>query len=142
MARQLNQFVADLQATMDERVQAEFGSAVFKRWLSPPHEGRLDHPSCSGFIHGSCGDSVVIDLAVEDGRIIDAGFWSNGCGSSVVSCSACCELAIGRTIGEAATIKPRDVLEKLGGLPPENRHCAGLAAHALENGLEQLVVHQ
>ena len=70
-----------------------------------------------------------------------ATFQTDGCGSSTVCGSFAAELAMGKTPDELTDITGETILEILGGLPKEDRHCAFLAADALQESLHNFMVH-
>ncbi len=70
-------------------------------------------------------------IRVHDGCIVQATFTTDGCGHSILSGSACAWLAEGKSLPDAMAIDQQDVLDVVGGLPDESRHCALLAADTL-----------
>jgi ATP-binding protein involved in chromosome partitioning len=82
-------------------------------------------------ITGPCGDTMEFWLRIREGRIVRAQFITDGCWPSIASGSAAAKLAEGKTLEEAARISQDAVLEAVGGLPEESRHCALLAATTL-----------
>lgn len=103
---------------------------------NPRNVGNI--PKADGFAQeeGECGDTLAIWLSVKDNRIARATFWTDGCGSSIACGSMITEIATGRTVEDALTIEPGDVLKELGGLPEDHVHCAVLAAHTLNQALK------
>jgi nitrogen fixation NifU-like protein len=73
---------------------------------------------------------------MKDGRVANASFWTDGCGPSIASGSMVTELAKGKSVHEAQRITQQDVLDGLGGLPEESRHCALLAANTLREAIK------
>jgi Mrp family chromosome partitioning ATPase len=71
-------------------------------------------------------------LYVEHGRIVRATFTTDGCGHSILSGSACARLAESKALEEAMGIEQEEILDAVGGLPEESRHCALLAVDALK----------
>jgi nitrogen fixation NifU-like protein len=71
-------------------------------------------------------------LQIAEGRIVQANFVTSGCGPSRASGSMTTELAIGKSLPEAARLEQQDVLQVLGGLPDESEHCALLAVNTLK----------
>jgi len=65
----------------------------------------------------------------------EATFWTDCCGTSVVCASAVTIMAKGKTLEQAARIDQQSVLDELGGLPEEDRHCALLAANTLREAI-------
>jgi tRNA-specific 2-thiouridylase len=97
-------------------------------------------PSPAGAFDGAaggaaCGDLVRISLAIESGRIATATFDAEGCAAVRAATAAAAELADGEPILAAALIGPEAVAAALGGLTPQGRHAADLAADALHRAL-------
>ena len=70
--------------------------------------------------------------------MIDAGFATDGCGSSMISGSMAAELAVNKPCDELVAITGEAVLEGLGGsdcLPADDQHCAWLAANAVQEAV-------
>ena len=115
---------------------------AYERWLRPQYTGVMDHPDGYGHVAGSCGDRIEIFLRFEEDKVKEATFRTDGCGSSLVCGSFAAELALGKTPDEVAEISDETVLETLGGLPEEDRHCAFLAADTLQAALDDYMRKQ
>ncbi len=76
-------------------------------------------------------DTMQVWVRIANDVAVDATFWTDGCGTSVVCASMVTIMANRRTLEQAARINQQSVLGELGGLPEENRHCALLAANTL-----------
>ena len=68
-----------------------------------------------------------IFLKFENDRVKEAFFETDGCGSSVVCGSFAAEMALHKTPDELLYVTGTDILEKMGGLPEKDQHCAFLA---------------
>ena len=111
----------------------------------PPLEDHLAAPRGRGRLRGSahagsaggapCGDLVRIALELRGGVVVDAGFDASGCAAARAAGSAVVELVRGRPALDAARLTPAAVSEELGGLSPQRRHAAELAADALHRAL-------
>ena len=87
----------------------------------------------------ACGDEMVVWIKVEDDKIIDCKWQTFGCGSAIASTSMMSEMVLengGMTIEKALKITPQDILERLGGLPPNKIHCSVLGDQALEKAIK------
>ena len=87
----------------------------------------------------ACGDEMVVWIKVEDDKIIDCKWQTFGCGSAIASTSMMSEMVLengGMTIEKALKIPPQDILERLGGLPPNKIHCSVLGDQALEKAIK------
>lgn len=106
-------------------------------------------------VNPSCGDDIILNLKVEDGKIVDGSFTGDGCAISQASADIMLDLIIGREVEEAerlkesflhmikgeATDEEMELLEEAGALAdisymPARVKCAVLGWHTLENMLE------
>ena len=142
MTDSLNDFIKEIQNEIHEEMRETYGQVVFERWLRPQYMGVIDNPDGYGHVAGSCGDRMEIFLRFEEDKVKDATFRSDGCGSSVVCGSFAAELALGKNPDEVAEISGETILEVLGGLPEEDRHCALLAAETLQDALDDYMRKQ
>jgi nitrogen fixation NifU-like protein len=130
----------ELVASIEETIQKDERDIYTERTLdeayNPKNVGELENPDGAARITGPCGDTMQIHLQVEGDAITDSKFVTDGCGASTACGSVIAELARGKRVEEALTIKDKDVLSILGGLPEDNVHCALLAANTLKTALE------
>jgi nitrogen fixation NifU-like protein len=83
-----------------------------------------------------CGDQMLILIRVNDDRIDDVRWKTYGCASAIASTSILSEAIKGMTLEEAYTIKPNDIVAKLGGLPSNKIHCSVLGDKALRAAID------
>lgn len=124
--------------------------------LHPMHKHAL--PDANMQLEGvnpSCGDDIILNLKVEDGKILDGSFTGDGCAISQASADIMLDLIIGREVEEAeklkesflhmikgeATDEEMELLEEAGALAdishmPARVKCAVLGWHTLENMLD------
>jgi nitrogen fixation NifU-like protein len=79
---------------------------------------------------------MEIYLKLRNDKVINASFWTDGCGPSIASGSMITEMAKKMNISEAQRISQHDVLAALDGLPEESEHCALLAANTLKEAVK------
>lgn len=106
---------------------------VIEKWLS--YMGEMEDPQGHARITGPCGDTVEMFLRIENDKIADARFTTDGCLSTIAAGSVACELAIGRGVKVAFKISKEVILESLGGLPEDSLHCALLVSNTLKEAL-------
>ena len=135
MGDDLDDFVEELQSQIFEETKAAYGDVGFKRWSNPLFMGRMENPDGYGRIKGSCGDTMEIYLQFENERVKKALFQTDGCGTSTICGSFAAELAIGKETDELTDITGETILNILGTIPEEDRHCAFLAAETLQDAL-------
>ena len=83
-----------------------------------------------------CGDQMLILLRINDRTITDVRWKTYGCASAIASTSILSEAIKGMTIDEAYTLKPEDIVAKLGGLPANKIHCSVLGDKALRAAID------
>ena len=110
---------------------------AFEHHLTSPQG--LDRVPRGGFSAtaggAACCDQLEIRLAVDEERILEAGFTARGCGAVMAAGSAAVTLARGLDLLSAARIGSAQIAEELGGLSPSKRHAAELAGEALARAL-------
>jgi nitrogen fixation NifU-like protein len=142
MADEFDDFARALQDQIYEETREAYGQVAFERWLKPLYVGVLPNPEGHGRVKGTCGDTMEIFLRFENDKVKEAAFQTDGCGSSTVCGSFAAELAHGRSPDEVAEITGEMILDVLGGLPEEDRHCAFLAAETLQEALDDYMRKQ
>ena len=138
----LDGFAKTLQEKIFEDTKNAYGVAAFERWRNPLYQGEIDNPDGYARITGPCNDTMEIFLKFENDRVKEASFKTDGCGSSMVCGSFAAEMALNRTPDELLFVTGQDILEKLGGLPGEEQHCAFLAGETLQEALHDYMTKQ
>lgn len=116
----------------DEGMAYEFYSGRFLLHMTDPQNmGELADPDGAAELTGECGDSVGMQIAVEDDVIKAVRIQPNGCTHTLVCSSAVSQMATGLTLDKALEITPEDIIKYLGSLPEDHHHCARLAVNTL-----------
>ena len=125
--------------------------------LHPLHkQGLKDANLALEGVNPSCGDDIVLQLKVEDGKITDGAFAGSGCAVSQASADMMLDLIIGKTKEEAlklsdlflkmihgeATPEEIEQLEEASSLQdishmPARVKCAVLGWHTMEEMLDE-----
>jgi nitrogen fixation NifU-like protein len=142
MDNEFEVFLQALQEHIFEETQRQFGEKVCARWKNPLYMGVMTDADATAEVQGRCGDSMQVFLKFEDDRVVDASFYTNGCGSTIVCGSYVAEMALGKTIEELLEITGDSILSAVGRLPDDHRHCAFLAANSLQAAADDYLVKQ
>jgi len=131
MSNEFEDVIKDIQRRIDEDEEALYSKKVVEEYRNPQHIGFFKNPDAHGKLKGSCGDTMQFDLKIQNDRIVDARFFTDGCGPSIACGSMLSKMIIGKLLDEVVTISSDDVYNALDGLPKENEHCAVLAVNTL-----------
>ena len=123
--------------TQRETIFEDYSKKFKQELLNPQNIGKIDNPDSYVRVTGICGDTVEMYLSVEDGKIIDIKFLTNGCGSTIVCSSYTTRISKGKSIESAFQIKPKYIDSYFEGLPDEYKHCAKLAVITLKAVLKE-----
>jgi nitrogen fixation NifU-like protein len=126
----------ELEQSVMEDMKKIYSEKTIDHFLNPRNLGEIAAPDGFGRVTGPCGDTMEIYLKVIDGRVMNASFWTDGCGPSIASGGMVTELTKGKSVSDAQKITQQDVLDALEGLPEDNLHCALLAASTLKEAIK------
>ena len=132
-----DQFLNELQERVFDETREAYGEKGFERWRNPRYNDRMTSADSFARVTGECGDSIEIYLKIENNRVKAASYFTDGCGSSSICGSFAAELAIGKDLEAVTDINGEAVVNAIGRLPDDDRHCADLAAAALQEALSQ-----
>ncbi|HEY5735104.1 MAG TPA: iron-sulfur cluster assembly scaffold protein [Nitrosopumilus sp.] len=84
-----------------------------------------------------CGDSIDIDMKIDENKVTDIKFHGKGCAICMACSSVLTEITKGKTIDEARAIEKNDVLSELGleHLQAVRIKCALLSLKVLKSAL-------
>jgi len=115
-----------------------FSPIAIEHIANPRNAGALEgatHQGVAGDPGG--GPYVILWLRVEGDVIKEATYETYGCPAAVATSSIIAQLLRGRTVAQALSITPNDLLLILGGLPPGKEGCPQMAVAALRHALEE-----
>jgi len=104
---------------------------IIKLLNNPKLFGRMNDPTSAAYLKGPCGDSMEFYLVIEDGRITDIKYYTDGCDATKACAAMAAHLAYGKVINEALAISAGEVIKRLKGLPENHLHCSILAVSTL-----------
>lgn len=128
--------VEDLQKKIEYEEEAMYSQTVIREYRNPSNFGMIENPDALGEVKGPCGDTMKISLRIEDRKIKDACFWTDGCGATIACGSMLTKMIKGKTIEEASDITSEKLTSALEGLPKEHMHCSKLAVNTLRKTIK------
>jgi nitrogen fixation NifU-like protein len=116
-----------------------YTDTVLEHFRNPRNSGEIEDADATGDVGNPvCGDLMRITMKINDATevIEDIKFKTFGCGAAIATSSIITEMVKGLTIPEALKISNKDVIAKLGGLPPVKIHCSVLAEEGIVSALK------
>lgn len=114
-----------------------YNEKVMKTFANPQHVGVVENANAIGEVgSASCGDIMRITMLIKDGIVADAKFQTFGCAAAIATSSTAIEMVLGKTVEQAYNLTNKQVIEELGGLPPQKIHCSVLAEEAIKKAID------
>ncbi len=124
---------------LEDLIKAEmrkyYSEVTIDHAMNPRNVGDMKDADGFAMVTGPCGDTMEIWLKIRGNTIVRATFLTDGCGTTIASGSMVTEMARSKNVCEAQKIGQQDVLDALGGLPEESKHCALLASDTLKEAI-------
>ena len=106
-----------------------FSPTVVDHFTNPRNIGQLADANVRAFVGNPvCGDQILLTAHVSDETVTDLRFQAFGCSASLAIASLLTTVLIGQSLDHAADLDAGRLEELTGGLAPDQRHVAGLAA--------------
>ncbi|WP_455280417.1 iron-sulfur cluster assembly scaffold protein [[Eubacterium] cellulosolvens] len=113
-----------------------YNEKVLEHYRNPKNVGEIKNADGIGiYMSGSCGDITKFWIKVDQGKITDAKYKTQGCAASIACGSALTEMIKNKTVDETIKLTKNDLLIALGGLPEQKIHCSMLADDALKDAI-------
>ena len=131
-----NQGFEELEKLIMTETRKIYSEKTIDHALKPQNVGRIKNADGFAMVTGPCGDTMEITVKVDGERVVDAAFWTDGCGTTIACGSVITELVKGKNVAEALKIDSKHVLATLGGLPESDVHCSVLASITLNKAIK------
>ena len=110
-----------------------FNDSILDHFKNPRNAGDLAGATAAVEVSNPvCGDVLRLTAKVENGRISETRFKTQGCVAAIAASSVLTELIKGKSVSEAKRITPEQISETLGVLPPATFHAAQLCIDAVK----------
>ena len=132
----IKKFSRELQEQIIEQIRQRYSQTVIDHWQNPRNYRQIENPDGYARVKGPCGDTMEMFIKMDNNNISNCTFQTDGCGTTIACGSITTELAKDKSFIQAlASVSSGEILEKLGGLPEADVHCAHLAAETLRRAL-------
>lgn len=133
----LDETIRELQEKIEYDEEKTYSKAVIREYRNPTYYGVLKQPDAVGIFKGPCGDTMKIFIKVKGETIINARFWTDGCGATLATGNMLLRMIEGKSLKDAEKITDTQLIEILEGLPKNHRHCALLAIRTLHDAIRK-----
>ncbi len=133
--KDLKDLIDDIQKKINFQEEKTYSKKVIDEYRNPLYFGFIENPNGNSKIKGPCGDTMQITLKIINKKIIDARFWTDGCGATIACGNMLIKLIKNKKIDEISNISKEKLLDELHGLPEEQIHCAKLTVDTFINAL-------
>jgi nitrogen fixation NifU-like protein len=130
----------NFQQQIFDEAKVSYGEKAYLRSINPLYMGHMKDPDGHARVTGGCGETIEMFLKFDNDRVTEASFQTDGCSSSKASGSFAAEMSLGKTPDELLEIRGEDILERMGGIPDADQHCAFLAAASLYEALDDYMI--
>lgn len=113
-------------------------SKLMDHFLNPRNVGTLPEPCYHVTVGDSkCGDFIELFAKIDKGRVLDLKYLVYGCMGAITTSSALTEIAIGKSVEALLNITDDDVVDYLGGIPENKKHCSLLGVQGLHQAIRE-----
>ncbi len=138
MGKTLDDFLTELQDTVDHKAEGEFGPVILDRWRSPAHFRPLAEVAPLA-APDTAANGIQFAVRLDGDVVAEVTYYTERCGAQAACCETAALLAKGRPADQAARITAKDILDDVGGLPENKSQYASRAAAALRKAVRSAV---
>jgi nitrogen fixation NifU-like protein len=114
---------------------SEYPREVIDLINDPKYFGRMNDPTSSSYLKGPCGDAMEFYLVIDEDKIAEIKYFTDGCHATRACAAMAAKLAEGKTIKDALLVSPGEVIRRLKGLPKDHLHCSILSVSTLHRAI-------
>ncbi len=120
-----------------------YNERVIKEFSNPQNVGEMKDANAVGTVgNATCGDIMKIFMKINENDVIeDVSFQTFGCAAAIATSSVATTMIKGKTVDEALKLTNKQVIDELGGLPPQKLHCSVLAEEAIKEAINNYLTN-
>lgn len=109
-----------------------FNEIILEHFRNPRNSGELADANAQVEVRNPvCGDILRLSATIEDTRIVEVRFKTQGCVAAIAASSMLTGMLAGKSLEQARAITAPSISDSLGGLPPASFHAAQLCADGI-----------
>jgi nitrogen fixation NifU-like protein len=112
----------------------DYNETVLDHFRAPRNTGALANANAVGQASNPAM-SIKLMLRIDGDHVREARFQTKGCPASIATSSIATELLTGTSLADASALSRDALLDALGGLPKNKKHCPTLVAKAIHAAL-------
>jgi nitrogen fixation NifU-like protein len=128
-------FTKELQRKIEDEEEKKYSKVVISEYRNPNNFRDIDKSDSIGKIKGPCGDTMKISLKINNDKITNAFFWTDGCGATIACGSMITKMVKGISLEKAKIITSEKLITALEGLPENHLHCSKLVINTLKKAI-------
>ncbi len=125
-----------------ERSITEYPREIVDLINNQKYCGRMNDPVSFSYLKGPCGDEMEFYLVIENDKITEIKYFTDGCHATRACAAMAAKLAEGKTVKQALEISAGEVIAKLKGLPEDHLHCSILSVSTLYRAIADYLLRK
>ena len=117
--------------------EAGYSQQAIRYYIEKPHMGSIPNAELKSEMTGTCGDTMGINLKLNNGVIEDAKYEVLGCAGAISAAMAAVDLIEGRSLDFARRLDDGDIFKVLEEIPVKKHHCIQLAVKTLHKAIDE-----
>ena len=111
--KDFDDWVKYIQEEIIEKERQTYSEKVIEEYQAPKNFYKLENANRHSKNKGTCGDTMEIFLKIDNNKIINASFLTDGCGATIACGSFITQMIKGKKVKDVLKITSQDLIEAL-----------------------------